>query len=292
MKKILILFLSLGWVVSLSGQSLGFLNIHPDAATAGMASTSVGLQADAYAPENNMAASALAPGRMHVGAGYTLWMPGVSKNALLTASGYFKLTDKLALGADFKNFSSPAYSVTSVEGRSSTEFTPKEFSIGAGASFRIMEGLAAGLHMKMASSVLAKDAKATAFGADISLKYEKDALQAGLTADNLGGKVKYGSSSYPMPLCIRGGAAYSLSGLTASVEADYLDGGVMGGAGVQYSIKDIAFLRAGYHFGKVIPSYASLGLGIQGAGISADIYYLLASKTLGNTLGFGIGYHF
>lgn len=292
MKKILISILFLGLTFSLSGQSLGFLAIHPDAATAGMAGTSVGQQANAYAPDNNMAAAALSTGRMDLGAGYTMWMPGISKNGILTASGYFKLTDRLALGADWKNFSSPSYAITSPEGRSTTEFTPKEFSIGLGASFRIVDGLAAGLHVKMASSSLAKDAKGSAFGADISLKYEKDALQAGLSADNIGGKVKYGNSAYPMPLCIRGGAAYTFSGLTAAVEADYLDGGVMAGAGLQYSIKDIAFVRAGYHYGKAIPSYASLGLGLQFAGIHADFFYLLASETLKNTLGFGLGYRF
>ena len=292
MKKIVLSILFLGLTLSLSAQSLGFLTIHTDAATAGMAGTSVGQQANAYAPENNLAAAALSTGKMDVGAGYTMWMPGVSKNAILTASGYFKLTDRLAIGADWKNFSYPSYAITSPEGRSSAEFTPKESSIGLGASFKIIDGLAAGLHLKMASSSLAKDTKGSAFGADISLKYEKDALQAGLSADNIGGKVKYGNNAYPMPLCIRGGAAYTFSGLTAAVEADYLDGGVMAGAGLQYAIKDIAFLRAGYHYGKVLPSYASLGLGFKFAGIHADFFYLLASQTLGNTLGFGLGYSF
>lgn len=292
MRKILIFLLLLGCNCSLSGQSLGFLVIHPDAETAGMAGTSVGLRGNAYAPENNMAAAALAKNRMDAGAGFTLWMPGVSKNNLLTASGYFKVTDKFALGADFKYFSYPAYAVTSPEGRSSSEFQPKEFSVGLGASFQIMEGLAAGLHLKMASSALAKDAKGSAFGADISLKYEKDALQAGLSAENIGTKVKYDNNAYPMPLFIRGGVAYSFSGLTTSLEADYLDGGVMAGAGLQYAIKEIAFVRAGYHYGNAIPSYASLGLGFKFSGIHADFFYLLASKTLGNTLGFGLGYSF
>jgi len=292
MKRVLISFLLLGWTFALSGQSLGFLNIRSDAATAGMAGVSVGLQADAYAPENNLAAAALATNKMDIGAGYTLWMPSLSKNGILSASGYFKLTERLAVGADFKNFSSPAYSITSDEGRSTSEFTPKEFSFGAGASFKIIDGLAAGLHLKMASSSLAKDTKASAFGADISLKYEKDALQLGLAADNIGGKIKYGDSAYPMPLCIRGGGAYTVQGFTAGVEADYLDGGIMAGAGLQYAIKDIAFVRAGYHYGGAIPSYASLGLGVKFAGIHADFYYLLASKTLNNTLGFGLGYSF
>ena len=292
MKKILISCVFLGWTCLLSGQSLGFLNIRSDAATAGMAGVSVGLQANAYAPENNLAAAALSAGKMDIGAGYTLWMPGVSKNGILSASGYFKVTDRLAIGADFKNFSSPAYSITTDEGRSNSEFTPKEFSFGAGASFKIVDGLAAGLHAKMASSSLAKDAKASAFGVDVSLKYEKDGIQAGVAADNLGGKVKYGENGYPMPLCIRGGGSYTIQGFTAGVEADYLDGGIMAGLGLQYAIKDIAFVRAGYHYGEVIPSYASLGLGVKFSGVHADFFYLLASETLGNTLGFGLGYSF
>ena len=69
----------------------------------------------------------------------------------------------------------------------------------------------------------------------------------------------------------------------------------MAGLGLEYGIADIAFVRAGYHYGdaaKALPSYASLGLGAQFAGVSLDLAFLTASESLGNTLLFGLGYSF
>ena len=43
---------------------------------------------------------------------------------------------------------------------------------------------------------------------------------------------------------------------------------------------------------RILPTYASLGLGLQYAGIHLDVTFLTASKTLGNTLLFGLGYAF
>lgn len=295
MKKKIIasIMIALMGFLPLGAQSLGFLNLHPDAGAAGMAGVSVAMKAGAYAPENNLAAAALQDSRLDVAAGYTLWMPKVSKTGLLSASGYYKVTDRLAVGIDGKSFSSPTYTITTTDGRAKGTFTPKEMAFGAGASFRIFDGFAAGLHLKLATSSLAEEAKATAFGADLSLKYEKDALQAGLAVDNLGGKVKYGEdSSYPMPMCIRAGAAYSIAGLTASAEGAFLSGGMMAGAGVEYAIRDMVFLRGGYHYGGAIPSYASLGAGVKVAGVHLDFAYLLASETVGGSLMATLGYRF
>jgi len=54
-------------------------------------------------------------------------------------------------------------------------------------------------------------------------------------------------------------------------------------------------LRGGFHYGdpaKAIPTYVSFGLGLQLAGVHFDAAFLTASKTLGNTLLFSLGYAF
>jgi len=54
-------------------------------------------------------------------------------------------------------------------------------------------------------------------------------------------------------------------------------------------------LRGGFHYGdaaKALPTYASLGLGLQYAGVRLDVAFLTASQSLGNTLLFGLGYSF
>ena len=83
---------------------------------------------------------------------------------------------------------------------------------------------------------------------------------------------------------------------TLVLEADYLfNGGMMAGLGAEYCIADIAFLRAGYHYGdpaNALASYASLGLGEVFSGFSIDLAFLTASETLGNTFMMGLGYSF
>ena len=69
----------------------------------------------------------------------------------------------------------------------------------------------------------------------------------------------------------------------------------MAAFGVEYGIADIVFVRGGFHYGdnaKGIPTYASLGLGVQFAGVHLDAAYLTASKTLRNSLQISLGYAF
>lgn len=281
---------------SLHAQTMGFLNINSDPVAAGMASTSVAASADAFAPSNNMASSALSSSTMAVAASYSLWQPKAQNAGIISASGFYKIGDRLAVGADFKNLAGKEYKLITGGGNSNGTFTPRDMAIGLGASYGFAGGFAAGLKLKFASSQLAPDAKAATVAADLSVKYEADSFHAGLSLDNLGGKVSYGSDSYSLPMMVRGGAAYSVAGLTGNAELSYLlNGGVMASLGAQYSVKDIVFVRAGFHYGdsaKAIPSYGSLGLGFSYAGFGLNAAYILSSGAVGNSIFFGIGYSF
>ena len=277
--------------------SMGFLNVNPDAASVALAGTSVGRAADAYSVEGNMAAAAQSASRLDAGAGFSLWQPNATKASVISVSGFGRLGKKLAIGASFKNFANQEYSLTSAEGRVSGTFTPKEMAVRLGASYLITEGLSAGVDVGFASSSIGEQAKASGVVFGVSAFYSKDALSAGLSVSNIGGKVSYGGASeYSLPTVARLGAAYALPfGLNLSAEADYvLSCGLMAGLGAEYWIKDIVALRAGYHYGseQAIPSYASVGLGANIKGIKLNAAYLLASETLGGTMMFTLGYSF
>jgi opacity protein-like surface antigen len=295
MKKLLMILAAAAVSLSLYAQSAAFLNINPDPVAAALAGTGIARTADAYALENNVAAMSLNGPRMAVAAGYGIWQPQISKTNVLSAAGYYNI-NRLAIGLQFKNFGYPAYSVVSVDGRVRGEFTPSEMAVGLGLSYRIADGFSAGLSFRYLGSTLAENAKASAFGGDVALKYEKDAFQAGLSVCNIGTPVNYGGDNYAQPGIVRAGAAYSVAGLTASTEVDYLfSGALMAGLGLEYTIADIVSLRGGFHYGdaeKAIPMYASLGLGLQFAGFHLDAAFLTASKTLGNTFMVSLGYAF
>ncbi|MCR4860854.1 MAG: PorV/PorQ family protein [Bacteroidales bacterium] len=297
MKKLLsILITAVTASLSLQAQGVAFLNINSDPASMALAGTGIARTADAYALENNIAATALGGPRMDVAAGYGRWQPKAAGVNIISAAGFYRVTDKLAFGLQFKDFSYPEYSIISADGRSKGSFSPMEMAVGLGAAYRLADGLSAGLSFRYVSSALADGAKASAFGGDVALKYEKDAFQAGLSVNNIGSAVNYGGENYAQPGIVRVGAAYSVAGLTASAEADYLfAGALMAGLGLEYGIQDIVFLRGGFHYGdkaKAIPSYASLGLGAKFFGVHLDLCFLTASRTLGNSLMVGLGYAF
>jgi len=295
MKKTIVLVAAVSLCLHVSAQNAAdFLNIGTDAANAGVANTGVARQADAYAIENNLATAALSASKMDVAAGYSIWNPQNAKTGIISASGFFHAGERVAVGVGFKNFSEPSYTITTQDGRVGDSFSPKEMAVSAGASFRVAKGLSVGADVKYLSSKLSPEAAASTVGADVSLAYFGKGISAGLAFCNIGGKLNYGKSAYPMPMMAKAGAAYEIKGFTASLEADYVfNEGFMAGIGAEYWIVNIVAVRAGYHYGnKPIPSYASVGLGAKFFGVQLNATYLLASKTLGNTMLFGLGYSF
>ena len=287
MKKIFILaFVCLAALQTAAAQSFSFLQIPQDPAVAGMAGAGVAIRS--ISPlDNNLADAALAQEKMAVSASYTLWTPSVNSFGLIGASASYRVIPKLVVALSVKDFMSPAYELASTSGLSEETFKPMDLAIGLGAAYQLGESLALGAAAKFVRSSLAPEVSKGTVAFNLSAKYAANGLQAGLALDNLGSG---------LPTTVRAGAAYSIAGLTASLEGDYvLNAGMMAGAGLQYGIKDMVFVRAGYHLGlsdKVIPSHVSLGVGLNFSGFRLDVSYLTASKTLGNTLAFGLGYAF
>ncbi len=296
MKKTLFfaLFTILTLQPALKAQTLPSLLCGNDAATLGTACTSVAGKANAYSIENNVASMSLSDKKLYAGAYYGIWQPSYADNSILSASALFKATEKLAIGASFKNFSYTPYDIITESGNTSREgtFTPKEFNAALGASFAITSSLSVGAAARVLNYSLSSEVASTVFGVDLGLYYTLSNIKAGLSLNNLGSE---------LPSLLKAGALYDLhlggqGVISLQAEADYLfSGAFMAGAGVEYSFKDWAFLRCGYHYGdaaKAIPSYASAGIGVKFAQFSIDAAYLFASEVLGGSLGLSLGYCF
>lgn len=286
---------------SVSAQTLPSLLISSDASALGTASTSVGKVSGAYSLEGNVASMSLNEDRLSAGASFGLWQPGYAEDKIIGAGASYRLGDRFALGLQFKTLRQPSYDIVSGSGSVKDSFTPGETGIALGAAYSITDFLSVGVTGRMVKSTLGEDASASVFGADAALFFRKNALSAGLSVNNLGGKVNYGGDDYDQPMIARIGAAYRIgdpeaSAVTPSVEADVLfKGGFMAGVGVEYSYKSLLFARGGFHYGdkkKAVPTYASLGLGARFMGVSLDVAYLTASDILGNSLCVTFGYRF
>lgn len=282
-------------------QTLPSLLVGSDVASQGSASTAVGKTSGAYSLEGNVASMPLAGERLSAAASFGLWQPDYAGNKVLGAGVATRLGGRFALGLQFKSLLQPSYDVATESGSVLESFTPGETNVALGAAYSVTDWLSVGLTGRMVRSVLAEEAKAAVFGADVAVFLKKGAFSAGLSVNNVGGKVNYGGADYDQPMLAKAGAAYRFgdpesSSVTPSVEADILfKGGFMAGVGVEYSFKGILFARGGFHYGdreKAVPTYASLGLGARLKGVSLDLAWLTASDVLGNSLSVGVGYSF
>ena len=300
MKKILtIIIASVCISAAAAAQALPSLLVNSDPKAMGAAGMSL-LGSDAYALQGYAASAALMDATAAAGVSYGIWQPAAASDKVLGASAAVKLAGKFSIALDYKNFMQPEYELMSPNGSSNRVtpvFKPGESSYALGLGFAFVPGLSAAVTVRSTGSKLSPDAKASAFGVDVSAMFSKDKLKAALAVCNLGGQVKYGEKSYAQPMLVKAGAAFNIvEGLKTGAEFSYLFEGVFNAsAGVEYSYKGIVAARAGYHFGdkaKGVPSFISLGLGAGFKGVQLNAAYLLASETLAGSMLFGLSYAF
>lgn len=235
--------------------------------------------------------------KLDVQAFYSLWAPKSAGNTLAGGEVFFRAGERVALTLEGRTFLDKPYEIASSQGQVKGTFRPSDLILGAGVSVGFSDAFGMTLKGRFVSSSIAENAKGTAFCADLSVDYTGDMAFASLGVRNLGSKISYGAAAYPLPMMAAlSGGVRPLDGMTVGAEVDYLfSGALMAGLGLEYCIADIVSLRGGFHYGdpaKAIPTFVSLGLGAQFAGVHLDIAFLTASQTLGNTLMFGLGCSF
>lgn len=287
--------------IGVDAQTLPSLMLDQDPVSLSLGMSGVASRAGAFAIQNNVAAISLSEKTLDAQAGFGIWQPSYANLKTIGAGAVYRM-GKLGFGVDLKKLSLPSYSGVSGNGSDirDSEFSPSEMNLAAGASYAVMDCLSAGVTLRYTGSNLAADASAAVFGADIALYYAKEALSAGISINNIGSKVKYSETAYPQPMMAKIGAGYDLclgtSSLAFTAEADVIfAGGIMAGAGCEYSFKDMVFARAGYHYGNsvnAVPSFASVGLGLNISGVKLNVAYLTASQVLANTICVSLGYSF
>ena len=296
MKKIISILFATTFALAASAQALPSLLIGADPAALATGGASVARPAGAFAVDNGAAAMSLSDKTFDVSATYGMWAPKTASNSLIGLGAFYKVSDKLALGLSGRMLRDKPYDITTAGGQITGQFSPSDLVAGLGLSYAVTDGLSLGVSARMVSSAIGESMKGTAFGADVSAMYAAGGFSGALAVCNLGSPISYGGTSYAQPMLARAGTAYCISGLTASAEVDYLfAGALMAGLGLEYCIADIVSLRGGFHYGddaKALPTYASLGLGLQYAGIHLDVTFLTTSQTIGNSLLFGLGYAF
>lgn len=290
--------------LSLSAQSVSFVNLSPDARTMGLAGATIALDANAYALYTNPAAMALSNQKMAAGVSYMQWQPNATDGQLVSASGFGKIGQKFAVGLAGRYLNMPSYTISTGEGNLNGTYKPAEYAVELGAAYQLAKGLSIGINARFIQSSLSDNYKDNAFAADVALQYQIKHFSVAAAVTNLGQPMDFGMKQ-KLPTLAKLGVAYSLPiaeghRVSFSVEGDYhltYHKGFMGGVGLEYAFKNWVAVRAGYHLGdelKTIPSYATVGLGFQIAGVSLEGAYIFtgADSPLKNSFSATLGYRF
>lgn len=290
----IILAATLAFSAQALAQSLPFLNLQSSPEAVALAGATVARAADGFALESNAAAMAQDSAKFAAGLSYGSWKPGSS---IVGGAFHTRLGERSALGADIKYFGGKAYEGMDENGAPLERYRPVDISCAVGFAYAISEKLSAAATAFFANSGLAPENSASAFGANLALRYTDGAFSAGLSIDHLGSKVDYGYGPYSLPSMVKAGAAYSINGFTAMAEADYLfEGSFMAAVAVEYEVRGVASFRAGYHYGAQnapsIPSYLSAGTGLNLGPVTINAAFLLLNESLKGSALVGLGLQF
>ena len=284
-------------------EALSFVRIVRDPVSAGMGFAGTASETEvAYSSFRNSSVIPFMAERMSVGISGQMWAPDGVKSTNLGFGAAFKAGKRLGFSVGGAYQMGEEYSLADETGNAAGTFKPNDIIINGGAGVWIIDGLAAGVNVRYASQKLSDDCSYSAIAADIFMTYRLSGLNVTAGVSSLGSRVKSESGdSFSLPTSATVGVDWSKAlfeshGVRLAADVDYFfSGNITAAAGAQYSFKNMLSARAGYHLGTksaVLPSFATVGLGIRLFGISLDIAYLTASDTLGNTFTFGLGYRF
>ena len=309
MKSRYILVMALACAISIDSafgqneESLPFVRIDRNPVSAGMGFAGVAsTNEQAYSSFRNSSVIPFSPEKMSFGVSGQSWAPDGVKSTNISFGAAAKVGKRFGLSIGAAYQTGEEYALMTDNGVQKGTFKPNEMIVNAGASFLILDNLAAGANVRYVSQKLSEDNSYSAVAADIFLTYRLSGLNITTGISSLGSSVKSDAgASFSLPTSATVGADWSKSfpdahGIRLAAEADYFfSGNLTAAAGAEYSFKNMLFARAGYHFGTkdaVLPSFATVGLGVKLFGISLDFAYLTANDTIGNTLTFGLGYRF
>ena len=295
--------LATGSLCAKDGVGFPFIRIDRDPVSAGMGFAGVASTGEtAYSSFKNSSVIPFSEKKATFGVSGQSWAPDGAKSTNANFGAAFKVSDRIgfSLGAAYQT--GEEYAVFNTSGDSKGTYKPSDLVVGVGTGFRILKNISFGADFRYASQSLSVDDSFSVFNADAFLTYHFAGLNVTAGLSSYGSSLKSASGeSFSLPTSATFGADWSKAlsgnhGMRFAAEADYFfSGAVTAAAGVQYSFRNMVFLRGGYHFGTndaVLPSFATLGLGVRLFGVSLDLAYLTANDVIGNTLTFGFGYCF
>lgn len=307
LNSLLLLLAFLGTCLVMQAQesrSLPFLEINPDIRTAGMGDAYLGKSSGSYL-YNNPTSIFDSEDKLYASYSFGLF-PSINEQRQMyhaTSAGY-KFAKRHAIMVGFRYLGGLSIPRMDEYGEKKA-IHPMDWSIDFGYAFRINNHLSTYVAGNFIQSYIGKVAYTG--GASLGLFYSNEfalgledaQYTIGLDARDLGGQLKYGSTgvkSYiPTSIGLGGSVTLPLNEnhvLVPAINARYFAmptnaSTIALGAGLEYQLYKLAFLRTGYHVEKN-NNYFTLGLGCKIKFINIDAAYSIASQKEYNLLRVGL----
>jgi len=305
MKKFSLLTICLMFCVAVSAQDMALLSttIPNDPVTMSMAgagsASSSNISMSAF---GNAAAMGFYDGKLDAQASFGKWAPNGSMSSRSSLGVATRLGKVFSFSVAGVYGAGQEYDLIDDYGVPSGTFKTSDMMVGAGIGIAATPHFGIGLNFRYGVEKLYEDTSLRAIMVDASLMYHNKGLNVTAGVRSLGPKIiDQTDKQFDLPYAANVAAYYALNiaednVLGIGLDGNYfLNGGISGAAGMQYSWKDIIFARAGYHYGTTsapIPSYLGIGLGVKYFGVSMNVSYLTLNEAIGNTVAVSLGYSF
>ncbi len=312
MKKTVISIIAAFLAVNAFGQSV--TDVAPDARSAGMADAYTAMYGKGFSLYTNSAAAALSDDDFAISANYSMLQPKVAGMNSFAVGAFYKFNDRYTVGLGARaRMQSVSTVFTDDNGIASGSFdgSVAQFSVDASFGMHIIEGFAAAVNLHFyydQSPQPIGKVNGIGFGLDVDLMYSHKYFNVALAAKNLGPAMTYEPGiSYALPMDIRAGYSGNYEivddvfDINPAVDVDYIlnNSTLTAGVGAEFEFIDMVAVRGGYRYSAneaFMPSYATVGLGVEFFGIGIDAAYYIgmgkAADVLSNTLKIGISYKF
>ena len=297
-------FVSVMGAASAQGsEALPFVRIVRDPVSAGAGfAGAAAISGAAYSSFRNSSVIPFSPERVSLGVSGQSWAPDGEKPSGINLGAAFRTGGRFGFSVGGAFQAGEEYTLTDGTGNAEGTFRPAETVVNTGVGFLILDNLSAGANVRHASQRLSEDDSWSAVAADIFLTCRFEGLSLAAGVSNMGTSLEsVTGDAFSLPSSATIGADWGKAlseahGVRLAADADYFfSGSVTAAAGAEYSFKNMLFARAGYHFGTsdaVLPSFATVGLGVRLLGVSLDLAYLAANDALGGTITFALGCRF
>jgi hypothetical protein len=291
------------FVSAQDGAAMPFTLIARNPVSVGMGFSGIASVHDAeYSSFRNSSVLPFAAERFSVGVSGQVWAPhGVTSTNLAFGSA-FKAGKRLGFSVGGAYQIGEEYTSIDETGNQVGIIKTDDLIISIGAGFLVIDNLSVGVNVRYAAQTLSSDNSYSAVSTDVFMAYRLSGINITAGISSLGSSIKSVSGdSFSLPTSASTGVEWSKSFSEAHsfrllADADYyFSGNITIATGVEYSFRNLIFLRAGYHIGSdksPLPAFASVGLGVKFKGFKLNAAYILASEALAGTLTVGLGYNF